>query len=314
MTDSAGGAAVSAAPPRTTFTLGANTASLAGYSLEDTLTTLTRLGITAVELLAYEGATHSQGELCGVWFNDLDTAGKDRLLRLLEPFPRRSLHAPFTDAPLFTYNKRTRENAMAQIRETIDLAAFIGATAIATHANRRNHQPLDAFWPELLDVYRRLGDYALSHGNGVKLGVETGYPEDAPTFARLVQEIDHPAVGATIDVGHVRNSVPKDQWGTKAGITKLNDDIEYLLTTLGLGEKVVHFHIHDVRRADFRDHRALGNLEDNGVVDFPRLIQHLSRSASPYTGLWILELEEPDREEALTRTQHYLASLTSPDR
>ena len=29
----------------------------------------------AVELLAFEGAAHSQGELCGVWFNDLDTAG-----------------------------------------------------------------------------------------------------------------------------------------------------------------------------------------------------------------------------------------------
>ena len=304
----AAGAATVAAAPRAAFTLGANTASLAGYSHEDTLATLARLGITAVELLAYEGATHSQGELCGVWFNDLDTAGKDRLLRLLEPFPRRSLHAPFIDAPLFTYNKRTRANAIAQIHETIDLASFIGAKAIATHANRRNNLPLESFWPELLDVYRRLGDYALAHGNGVKLGVETGYPGDAQTFARLVQEIDHPAVGATIDVGHVRNSVPKEQWGTKAGIVKLNDDVAYLLETLG--EKVVHFHIHDVRRADFRDHRGLGNLDENGVIDFPRLIQNLSRTT--YGGLWILELEEPDREAALTRSREYLASLPAP--
>jgi sugar phosphate isomerase/epimerase len=288
------------------FTLGLNTASLAGYSLADALTAAAELGFQAVELLAYEGATHSQGDLPGLWFNDLDTAGKDRLLRLLEPFPCRSLHAPFTDAPLLTYNKRTRENAIAQLQETIDLASFIGATAIATHANRRNNLLLDAFWPELLDVYRRLGDYALAHGRGVKLGVETGYPEDAPTFARLVQEIDHPAIGATIDVGHVRNSVPKDQWGTKAGIVKLNDDIAYLLETLG--DKVVHFHIHDVRRADFRDHRALGNLDDNGVIDFPRLVTFLSRTS--YNGLWILELEEPDREAALTRSRDYLASLT----
>ena len=99
------------------------------------------LGFQAVELLAFEGARHSQGELCGVWFHDLDSAGRDRLLRLLEPFPRRSLHAPFIDAPLLTYNKRTRECAMAQVRETIDLAAFSGAEAIATHANRRNTLP-----------------------------------------------------------------------------------------------------------------------------------------------------------------------------
>lgn len=290
-----------------TFTLGANTASLAGYALEDALRVTASLGFIAVELLAFEGATHSQGELSGVWFHDLDTAGKDRLLRLLEPFSRRSLHAPFVDAPLLTYNKRSRENAFAQIRETIDFAAFIGAQAIATHANRRNTLPLDSFWPELLDVYRRLGDYALQRGGAVKLGVETGYPEDAPTFARLVQGIDHPAVGATIDVGHVRNSVTREQWGTANGITLLNDHITYLLDTLG--EKVVHFHIHDVRRADFRDHRALGDLDTNGVIDFPRLISRLDRS--PYAGLWILELEEPDREAALTRSRDYLARITT---
>lgn len=288
------------------FTLGVNTASLAGYPLDRALETAARIGFQGVELLAFEGATHSQGELCGVWFHDLDTAAKDRLLRLLEPIPRRSLHAPFSDAPLLTYNKRTRENAMAQIRETIDLAAFVGATAIATHANRRNNLPLEVFWPEMLDVYRRLGDYALSHGNGVKLGVETGYPEGVRTLARLVKEIDHPAVGATVDVGHVRGSVPKDQWGTPEGITRLNDDLHWLLDALG--DKLIHFHIHDVRRADFRDHRGLGNLEENGVIDFPRLLDHVQRL--DYAGLWILELEEPDREEALIRTREYLASLT----
>ena len=157
----------------------------------------------------------------------------------------------------------------------------------------------------MLDVYRRLGDYALEHGNGVKLGVETGYPEEAQTFARLVREIDHPAVGATLDVGHVRNSVPKDQWGTDAGIAKLNDDIAYLVETLG--DTLIHFHIHDVRRADFRDHRGLGNLDDNGVIDFPRLVSTLART--PYAGLWILELEEPDREEAITRSRVHLEPL-----
>jgi len=302
----AGASSTTPAAP-TTFTLGVNTASLAGYSLEESLRIAAVLGFQAVELLAFEGATHSQGELAGIWFNDLDTAGKDRLLHLLEPFPRRSLHAPFKDAPLLTYNKRTRESAIAQVQETIDLAAFIGATAIATHANPRNTLPIDSFWPELLDVYRRLGDYALAHGAGVKLGVETGYPEDAPTFARLVREIDHPAVGATIDVGHVRGCVPKERWGTPEGVAELNDHIEYLLTTLGLGDKVVHFHIHDIRRSDFRDHRALGNLADNGVIDFPRLLTQLTHS--PYTGLWILELEEPDRQESLFRSRDYLSSL-----
>jgi sugar phosphate isomerase/epimerase len=312
-----------------------NTASLAGHSLEHALRAAASLGFGAVELLAFEGASHSQGELCGVWFRDLDAAGRERLLRLLDPFPRRSLHAPFVDAPLLTYNKRTRECALDQVRETIDFAAFIGAEAIATHANRRNSLPLEAFWGELLDVYRRLGDYALEHGNGVRLGVETGYPEAAEAFARLVREIDHPAVGATIDVGHVRNCVPKEKWGTPEGIEEHNRHLAYLLETLG--DKVVHFHIHDVRRHDFRDHRGLGvalhstgttpggapgvstvggggtglgNAAADGVIDFPRLIAQVREL--DYRGLWILELEEPDREGALRRSQEYLRALGVP--
>ena len=298
MTDTRGGT-------RSTLTVGVNTASLAGYSLAEALRVAAELGFQAVELLAFEGASHSQGELCGVWFRDLDTAGQDQLLRLLEPFPRRSLHAPFVDAPLLTYNQRTRACAVAQVEETIDFAAFIGAVAIATHANRRNNLPLDAFWGELLDVYRRLGDYALERGGGVRLGVETGYPEGAADFARLVQAIDHPAVGATIDVGHVRGCVPRERWGTPEGIAELNDHIAFLLQTLG--EKIMHFHIHDVRRADFRDHRELGDAGANGVIDFARLATQVT--ASGYAGLWILELEEPDREAALRRSRDFLAAM-----
>ncbi|HEU5314467.1 MAG TPA: hypothetical protein VFX49_00020, partial [Chloroflexota bacterium] len=82
--------------------------------------------------------------------------------------------------------------------------------------------------------------------------------------------------------------------------------LHWLLDALGV--KLVHFHIHDVRRADFRDHRGLGDLDTNGVIDFPRLRDHVWRL--DYAGLWIFELEEPDREGALIRSRDYLASLT----
>ena len=63
-----------------------------------------------------------------------------------------------------------------------------------------------------------------------------------------------------------------------------------------------------MRRADFRDHRGLGDLDANGVIDFPLLLDHVRRL--DYSGLWIFELEEPDREEALVRTEDYLHSLS----
>ena len=119
-----------------------------------------------------------------------------------------------------------------------------------------------------------------------------------------MQEIDHPAVGATIDVGHVRGCVPRGRWGTPEGIAELNEHITCLLETLG--EKVVHFHIHDVRRADFRDHRGLGDTATNGVIDFPGLVAQVA--ASNYAGLWILELEDPNPEAALRRSRDFLAA------
>jgi sugar phosphate isomerase/epimerase len=69
----------------------------------------------------------------------------------------------------------------------------------------------------------------------------------------------------------------------------------------------VHFHIHDVRGSDFRDHRALGAAEAGGVIDFPRLVPLVRRI--DYGGLWILELEEPDREGALRRSLEYLTAV-----
>ena len=126
-------------------------------------------------------------------------------------------------------------------------------------------------------------------------------PPTSPVWCRRSTT---PAVGATVDVGHVRGCVPRERWGTPAGVEELNQHIAYLLQTLG--EKVVHFHIHDVRRADFRDHRGLGDAATNGVIDFPRLMTQVTGSG--YAGLWILELEEPDREAALRRSRDFLAA------
>ena len=65
-------------------------------------------------------------------------------------------------------------------------------------------------------------------------------------------------------------------------------------------ERVVHLPLHDVRKADWRDHRALGT----GVIELDPLLRTLR--AIGYDGLWQFELEEPEQEGALTASRDAL--------
>ena len=128
--------------------------------------------------------------------------------------------------------------------------------------------------------------------------METGYPV-GKAFPRLVHDIDHPAVGACIDVGHLVSSVGRERRNTDDGAKAYN---EYLLDLVEvLGPKLWHFHIHDVRYDDWRDHREAGT----GILDYAALVARLRKVS--FTGRFVLELEEPDTIAALRRSQAHLA-------
>jgi sugar phosphate isomerase/epimerase len=61
-------------------------------------------------------------------------------------------------------------------------------------------------------------------------------------------------------------------------------------------------HLHDVRRSDWRDHRALGS----GVIELVPLVRVLAEIG--YRGLMQLELEEPDQQPALLASRAALES------
>jgi sugar phosphate isomerase/epimerase len=130
--------------------------------------------------------------------------------------------------------------------------------------------------------------------------------------------LGHPAVGATIDIGHCAYfaevaCLPDP--AQRAAI--LNEVIGQLVRDLG--GQVYHFHVHNVRpyqEVDFSrvpypywkpgslvDHRALAE----GLIDFPRLFGVLR--AVGYPGLFELELEEPDREATAVESGKFLARL-----
>jgi sugar phosphate isomerase/epimerase len=276
--------------------LGANVACLADYSLEQAAKTLVDMNFQTIELLAFAGARHSIGDLPGFWFGKLTDKEKERLRNTVSPFQYISIHAPFIHTPLITHNDEIRNVALKQVKDAIDTADYLGGSTVVIHMNPKPSSAMLQYWDEMVDVCRMLGDYAGK--KEVLIGVETGFPPGVEDYVNLITSIDHPAVGAAVDVGHVRDSVAMALRTTEAGVQKFNDNLIEIVSTLS--NKVFHFHLHDVRLNDWRDHRSVGT----GVIDFPRLFAYLLDSG--YEHLMTFELEEENREEALLQSKNYI--------
>jgi sugar phosphate isomerase/epimerase len=154
----------------------------------------------------------------------------------------------------------------------------------------------------MVTAFRSLGDCAGEAG--ITLTLETGHPVGVEAFTRLIRDIDHPAVGANIDVGHLVGALAEGLRGTPAGQAQYRRLVMAQLDALGA--KVFHFHLHDLRPADFRDHRAVGR----GFLDFAALMARCRRYG--YEGLWVLELEGPDLLPALAESRAALEAAMEP--
>ena len=273
-----------------------STASLPGYRLADACRMGLELGFAAVEFLGFDGYCHSQGELAGFYFERMTEGEREALRELAAPFGHVSTHAQFFELPLLSPNPALREVAVRQLEIAIEAVAYLGGTTTVTHAAPKATHSLEESWEELIALYRHLGDQAAARG--VRVTIETTFPPRVDDFARLIHDIDHPAVGANVDVGHLTPQVPAEVRGTPAEGPCYNDLLEQHLRSLG--PKLYHFHLHDVRAGDLRDHRACGR----GIIDYARLLRVAAEL--DYAGVFAFELEEPDRLEALAESRDCL--------
>jgi sugar phosphate isomerase/epimerase len=269
--------------------IGAGLGCFANHGFWEAVERVHALGFDSIELLSVEGSRHSVGPLPGIWFDGIGADDLERLRAALRPFAGTSAHAPFVDAPLFTYNRRIAQEALRQVKACLAVAGRLGMRAVAVHANGRNFLDARDFWEDMLGAFRELGDAAADAGTLVAL--ETGYPRRYGQFLDLVREIDHGAVGACVDIGHVAFLEESGPRGTDEGVANYNRNLVELCRELG--HQLVHMHVHDVRMADWRDHRQLGT----GVIDLAALAAVLREIG--YDGLMQFELEEPDQEPAL---------------
>jgi sugar phosphate isomerase/epimerase len=137
-----------------------------------------------------------------------------------------------------------------------------------------------------------LGDEA--ERNDTKIGLENWrYPATPEEHLRLLTAVDHPAVGATLDVGHIC------YWFENEGTKGLMDaaaiaDYQQRLHTFidRIGPHIVHIHLHDVHPNPLRDHRKVGT----GIIDFAPVMRQLQ--ALNFDGVMLFELGELDQQQA----------------
>lgn len=259
--------------------------SLAGYELFEALQKTKELGFKSVmSLPGGPNAKHSQGEFPTFNFYEADEEYKERLRSVLSFFLHISIHQ--------AWNK--------DWKSWIDCADYFGAEIVTVHAGKRKtDQTLEQFLSKRAKYLRQIGDYAQK--NCIKIGVENegGKYDD---YICLIESLNHPSVGATIDVGHcayfdeIKSVKSKDE-----RVEALNELIRSMVKRLG--EKVYHFHLHNVRKKDWRDHRSV----TDGVIDFPFLIAALKEIG--YSGLFDIELEEPEKEKKSQDSGQYLTEL-----
>jgi sugar phosphate isomerase/epimerase len=158
----------------------------------------------------------------------------------------------------------------------------------------------DELKPQLVDLYRRLAEFA-EPGN-VRIGIETGWPRPEQ-LVDLVEAVDHPRVGITVDVGHlIYTLTPTQRDDPRAPLIYNELLIAHVRTA---APWLIHVHVHDVCYHDWRDHVALGD----GIIDWPCLISVLEDAH--YKGLLSLELEEACSKQALGRGFDFLVALVT---
>jgi sugar phosphate isomerase/epimerase len=213
-------------------------------------------------------------------------ADAGRIRRSVEGFDRVTVHLPWTRQNYGGLPGASTEDGVLVIDEGLRVGGALGAKVAVLHFRPGEGLSVEQAWPVLVKRIRRWGDMA--RDTGCRLAVETGTPASVRDFVQLIQEIDHPNVGATLDVGHqkgdpelARRVRPEDR-AKPESIRAYNDTNIWLVEQLR--EKLYHLHVHDIVPETWKEHAPL----IHGFIDYPRLIAKLREIR--YAGVLVLEI------------------------
>ena len=176
----------------------------------------------------------------------------------------------------------------------IEFAHQLGASFVIIDA-AGNEPKGPAEWRQLANLGRFLGDYAEAHGVRLAFEIHEGLARSGAVARRLLDAIDHAAVGVNYDTGNA---------------IFYNDDVDPVADVQAIADRVIHVHLKDTsgRRGEW----AFGAL-GTGRVDLPGIVRLLKDRG--FSGPYSLEIEgfageDLTREARVQRVRQSLDYLT----
>ncbi len=202
------------------------------------------------------------------------------------------IHAPILDVTLGSLNRRVRNAAINEVKDSIDLAKELGSTVVVVHGmmgiltmppgewskqvyrpTREERELVEKQDKNVVQALKECADYAPN----IILAVENlVFPHEMyrspEEMEELLYKVNRPNVGITLDIGHAAVS------GYRAS--------EYLNR---LSEHIFHVHLHD-NHGVIDEHLPLGE----GTLDYIGIIHNLMDSGYPGAVTFEFSLENPE--------------------
>lgn len=211
----------------------------------------------------------------------LDAPTSDTIARVKRALAGRdvplSIHGPFYDMATGSVDEAVNALCRRRFTQAIEAADAVGARRMVVHANFiatiRNdyyrvgwHQRNVDFWGDFASTADRLG---------VSVLIENMWEYEPQIIAKLLKDIDHPLLGACLDVGHA--AIFSDP-----GIT-----IQHWLDSMS--PWLTHFHLND-NNGKIDEHHGFDYVD--GVLDYHEILPKLRRVTHP---TWmVLEMDSVD--------------------
>jgi sugar phosphate isomerase/epimerase len=282
--------------------------SLTNLGFEGTLRKLLDMGFPGVEIATFPEKTGPEGQTYPYAVADSLGAGeKERVRALVKQFRHVTTHLPYyPDFRPIAEDAGLREKSRRELWRSVADSGFWGASVATVHVASEPKVAYRDAKPHLVEFYRQLSDHARQAG--VCLGIETTRPYRAGEYLDLIESIDRDNLGGTVDTGHIGFfradlGIADGDRSSPAGIRRYNDLL--IETVRNLGKKLFHFHVQDVRPADWKDHFVPGT----GIVDWHRFFQEVS--CSGYDGLFAAELlyYEGSQFAGLEQTREFFKTI-----
>ncbi|MEW6355172.1 MAG: GNAT family N-acetyltransferase [Planctomycetota bacterium] len=235
-----------------------------------------RFGLNSIELHPYKE-----------WPSLFDLPGEElrRIQETARTLDRISAHAPMGETFTIPDDAKS-QTAVAEDRESIRAAGFLGAEAVVIHV-RMKYVNSDEDKRRAAGIIRDLGEYAQCFG--VTIAVETSTDLRAPEdLADIIRYADHPNVGVTVDTGHLLNCLSGEDKKADDVAERYNAILHKTLDLFLAERKVFHIHLNDIRPGKLWDHYGMGL----GFVDFDGTIRKIL--AAGYRGILAMEIHRGD--------------------